>query len=199
MYVAALNLVAVCPFLVLGPVVAQQDLGGATAWSGVAVGYAAGSIGGGVLVLRWHPARPLRAAFLAALALSPFLYLLGAAAPVPVLVVAAAAAGTQAAVFNVLHGTTLQTHVPEQLVSRVASVNLLGSLAAVPLGLAIAGPLAQATSPRAILTAAAALAVLGTIAVLCIRDVRDLTEPIASAERRSPTCVSTRSCGVATS
>ena len=108
---------------------------------------------------------------------------LGAAAPVPVLIVTAALAGTQAAVFNVLHHTTLQTHVPEHLVSRVASVNMLGSLAAVPLGLA--GPLAQATSPRTVLTAAAVLAILailGTITVLCIRDVRDLAEPATAPD-----------------
>jgi MFS family permease len=184
-YVAALNLLAICPFLVLGPVIAQQELGGAVEWSAIAFGYAAGSIGGSTLVLRWHPAHPLRAAFLGALALTPFLYLLGAAAPVPVLIVTATLAGTQAAVFNVLHNTTLQTHVPEHLVSRVASVNMLGSLAAVPLGLGLAGPLAQATSPRTVLTAAAVLAILGTITVLCIRDVRDLAEP-ASAPDRAP-------------
>lgn len=174
LYVAALNLLAVCPFLVLGPVIAQQELGGAAAWSAIALGYAAGSIGGSALVLRWDPAHPLRVAFLGAVGLSPFLYLLGAAAPVPVLVATAALAGAQAAVFNVLHSTTLQTHVPEHLVSRVASVNMLGSLVAVPLGLGFAGPLAQATSSRTVLTAAAVLAVLGTVAVLCVRDVRDL-------------------------
>ena len=153
--------------------IAQQELGGATAWSAIAFGYAAGS----ALVLRWHPAYPLRTAFLGALALTPFLYLLGAAAPVPVLIVTAALAGTQAAVFNVLHNTTLQTHVPEHRVSRIASVNMLGYLAAVPLGLGLAGPLAQATSPHTVLTAAAVLTILGTITVLCIRDVRDLAEP----------------------
>ena len=79
-YVAALNLLAICPFLVLGPVIAQQELGGAGAWSAIAFGYAACSIGGSVLVLHWHPAYPLRAAFLGALALTPFLYLLGAGA-----------------------------------------------------------------------------------------------------------------------
>ena len=90
-YVATLNLVAVCPFLVLGPVIAQQQLGGAAAaWSTIALGYASGSIGGNALILRWSPPHPLRAAFLGALALIPLLCLLAAAAPVPVLVAAAA-------------------------------------------------------------------------------------------------------------
>jgi hypothetical protein len=99
-----------------------------------------------------------------------------------VLTVTAALTGTQATVFNVLHNTTQQTHVPEHLVSRVASVNMLGSIAAVPLRLGLAGPLAEATSPRTVLTAAA---IRGTITVLCIRDVRDLAEP-ASAPDGAP-------------
>lgn len=97
--------------------------------------------------------------------------------PLPVLVATTTLAGVQATVFNVLHQSTLQSSVPEQLVSRVTLVNQLGYLAAVPLGLALAGPLAQATSPRLVLTAAAALAGAGTLAVLCIRDVRNHAGP----------------------
>jgi hypothetical protein len=114
-------------------------------------------------------------AFTVARALSPLLLLLGAAAPVPVLAASAVLAGGQASVFNTFHGTTLQTHVPVHLVSRIASVNLLGTLATVPIGLSPAGPLAQATSSRAVLTAGGLLAVLGTLAVLAAPDVRGLT------------------------
>ena len=170
-YVAGLNLVAVCPFLVLGPVIADAVLGGPRAWTTIAVGYAVGGIGGSAVALRWRPRHLLRAAFAAALGLSPFLFLLGAAAPVPAITAAAVVAGAQAAVFNVFHGTTLQTHVPEHLVSRVASVNLLGALAAVPLGLALAGPLAAATSSQAVLTTGACCALIGTAAILLVPDV----------------------------
>jgi MFS family permease len=174
-YVACLNLVAVCPFLVLGPMIARTDLGGLRAWTAIALGYAGGGICGSALALRWQPRHPLRVAFTVARALSPLLLLLGAAAPVPVLAASAVLAGGQASVFNTFHGTTLQTHVPVHLVSRIASVNLLGTLATVPIGLSPAGPLAQATSSRAVLTAGGLLAVLGTLAVLAAPDVRGLT------------------------
>ncbi|MGZ4616185.1 MAG: MFS transporter, partial [Actinomycetes bacterium] len=118
LYVAALNLVAVCPFLVLGPVIAGSTLGGPRAWTTIAIGYAVGGICGSALALRWSPRHPLRAAFAAALALSPFLFLLGAAAPVPVLAASGVLAGAQASVFNIFHSSTLQTHVPAHLVSR---------------------------------------------------------------------------------
>ena len=57
---------------------------------------------------------------------------------------------------------------------------MLGSLAAVPLGLALSGPLAQATSPGAVLTGAAILATVGTAAVLLVRQVRELEQPNAA-------------------
>ncbi len=181
-YIAALNLIAVCPFLVLGPVIAGTELGGPRAWAAIVIGYAAGGIGGNVLALRWQPRHPLRAAFTAALALSPFLFLLGSAAPVPALVVTAALAGGQASVFNLFHSSTLQTHVPEHLVSRISSVSQLGSLAAVPLGLSLAGMVAQATITRAVLTVGGCFAILGTQAVLLVGDVRRLTrQPTAGA------------------
>lgn len=183
LYVAPLNLVAVCPFLVLGPVIADTALGGPQAWTATAVGYAGGGISGGAAALRWQPRHPLRAAFGAALALSPFLLLLGAAAPVPVLIVAAVLAGAQASLFNAFHGATLQTHVPEDVVSRIAAVNQFGALAAVPLGLAVAGPLAQATSARVVLTVGGCFAILGTLAVLLVPEVRDLTRQPPADQR----------------
>src|ERR1039458_3392341 len=56
--VAALNLVAMCPFLVLSPLIAQQKLRGAAAWSAIAFGCAADSMRGSALVMRMHPAHP---------------------------------------------------------------------------------------------------------------------------------------------
>jgi len=181
LYVGALNLVAICPFLVLGPVIADTALGGPRAWTAIVVGYAVGGIGGSAVTLRWQPRHPLRAAFAVALTLSPFLFLLGATAPVPVLTTAAVVAGAQASVFNIFHGTVLQTQVPEHLVSRIASVNLLGTLIAVPLGFSLAGPLAQATSTSAVLTAAGCFAVLATVAVLLVPDVRGLRDALRPA------------------
>jgi hypothetical protein len=69
-------------------------------------------------------------------------------------------------------------------VSRVASVNILGSLAAVPLGLGLAGPLAQATSSRTVLAVGGGFAVLGTLAVLLVPDARRLGRIIAQARPR---------------
>jgi len=116
------------------------------------------------------PRPPLRTAFLGALALTPFLYLTRGCRTPPGVIVTASTCRDTAAVFNVLHNTTLQTHVPSHLVFPGSLRSTCSALSpAVPLGLGLAGPLAQATSPRTVLTAAAVLAILGTITILCIR------------------------------
>src|ERR1017187_1402958 len=92
--VAALNLVAMCPFLVLSPLIAQQKLRGAAAWSAIAFGCAADSMRGSALVMRMHPAPPPHR-FPRRPGTHSFLYLLGGCRPVPLLIAAVALAGTQ--------------------------------------------------------------------------------------------------------
>jgi MFS family permease len=180
-YVASINLMVICPFLVLGPVVADRDLGGPGGWAAVVIAYAAGGIAGNAAALRWRPRYPLRVAFAGAVALSPLMFLLAQSAPVTAVAVAGVAAGAQASIFNVFHGTTLQSHIPDGLVSRINAVNALGGLAAVPLGLSLAGAAAAATSTGTVLAVAGAFAVAGTAAVLLVPDVRNLARrPAAS-------------------
>lgn len=74
--------------LVLGPVIAQRQLGGAGAWGAILAFQAAGSVAGGLISLRLRPARPLLASCLLMLPTAGFLTILGAAAPVGALCVA---------------------------------------------------------------------------------------------------------------
>ena len=62
------NLVATASFAVLGPLVAKRYLGGASAYGAIVAAQSAGFIAGGLLSLRWRPARPL---FVSVLALLP--------------------------------------------------------------------------------------------------------------------------------
>src|SRR6202035_4699504 len=56
---ALFNLVTWGPYLVLGPVLARQYLGGARAWGTILACYGGGAIVGGLLALGRRPARPL--------------------------------------------------------------------------------------------------------------------------------------------
>jgi hypothetical protein len=85
--------------------------------------------------------------------------------------------GMASDILGVLWVTTIQREIPEHVISRVSSYDLLASLSFAPLGLLIAGPLAAATSPRAALLGCAALVATVTLVALTSPAVRQLRAP----------------------
>ncbi|MBF8192893.1 MFS transporter, partial [Nonomuraea sp. K274] len=167
-HVAVTNAIVVSPILVLGPYVADQHLGGAPAWSAIGIAYAVGGLAGGVLSARWRPARPMVAAVLSLLLSAPLPALLAMPAGLWSLTLAGVVAGLQVVVHNVLQTTTLQRHLPEELIARASSVTMLGALVAAPLGMGLAGPAAAAFGTPAVLLSCAVVAVLLTATTLLV-------------------------------
>lgn len=170
-HVAFANVMVVSPILVLGPYVAERQLGGAPAWSAIGIAYAVGGLAGGLLGARWRPARPMVAAVLFFLLMAPLPALLALPADVWLLGLAGAAAGMQLVVHNVLQTTVVQQNLPERFVARAMSVTMLGSLVAAPLGMGLAGPAAAVFGTRAVLVVCAAFTVLLTMATLLVPSV----------------------------
>jgi predicted MFS family arabinose efflux permease len=162
------------PFQVLGPQIARTSLGGAGAWAAISVALGVGAVVAGVLGLRWRPRYPLRVAFLAFLIGGPALFaLIAAHAPLWLIIVAAALDGGSGTLFNVLWFTALQSDVPASELSRVSSWDYLGSVALLPLGQGLAGPVAGAIGLSSTLYGAAALILVLTLGVLAVPAVRD--------------------------
>ncbi|HYX89290.1 MAG TPA: MFS transporter [Gaiellaceae bacterium] len=165
---------------VYGPLVAKQSLGGAAAWGAIVASEGAGLLLGGLILLRWRPQRPL---FVGTAALTtgaiPLLFLAN------LRYTAAIAAGFLVAgfaleLFNTSWATALQEHVPLEKLSRVSSYDALGSFVFIPLGLAIAGPIADAIGLTHALWLAAAVDLGSMLSVLAVREVRELRrlEPV---------------------
>jgi len=177
------------PLQVLGPAVARQALGGAGAWAAISTALGVGSLLGGVLGLRWRPRYPLRAAFIGFLIGTPALVAAVAAhAPVPAIVAVALIDGGTGTFFNTVWFTALQREVPPEELSRVSSWDYLGSLALLPLGQAVSGPIAAAIGLSTTLFAAAGLAILMLLTVLAVPAVRNFSHrsrAAASALRHS--------------
>jgi MFS family permease len=175
-----LNAAWVGGLFVLGPIVADDYLGGPAAWGVVLAAQAAGLVLGGVLMLRWRPERPMLVASLAMFLTA--LPLLALAAPAPLLVVAAASvvSGIGMDIFGVLWTTALHEHIPMDKLSRVSSYDALGSFVLGPAGLTVVGPVASAIGTGETLVGCAAVIVLSTLLVLLVGDVRALRrrEPV---------------------
>jgi hypothetical protein len=164
---------------VLGPVVAKAHLSGAAGWGLVLTAEGLGFFAAGLLMLRLRPVRMLRVATLACFLTVPFPIALAIPLPLAAVVAAAFVAGAGVEVFGVLWETALQQEIPREKLSRVSSYDALGSWVLMPVGLALAGPTAQAFGIRATLVGAALVAFVTTGAALSVADVRDL--------RRMPT------------
>jgi MFS family permease len=159
---------------VLGPVVAKQSLGGAATWGWIAGAQGAGLVAGAVLAMRIRFRRPMRAAVLWCLPCAGVPLLLAGPAPVAAIAAAAFTAGVGFEIFSVLWNTALHTRVAPEALSRVSSYDVLGSIALVPVGEALAGFGAERIgTPPALLLCCAGI-VVPTLAVLAVRDVREM-------------------------
>jgi MFS family permease len=170
----AVSNVAAAPFIVLGPIVAQDHLGGPAAWGLILTGGGIGGVIGGVLALRLRPRRPLMTGFLIMAATSlPLLALVG---PLPVLLIAGSSMLSLMAIelANTWWYTMLQQHVPEHARSRVSSYDWLVSLVFQPLGFVLAGPLAARIGLTATLVGAAVIALVANYGVLLVPAVREV-------------------------
>lgn len=161
---------------VLGPLVAEEELGGARAWSVIVAAQALGTIAGAGLAARVRVGRPVLVAVLATFPAAAPIALLAASAPVWAVAAAMFCSGVAADVFAVLWSTTIQREIPEESLSRVASYEWFGSLAFAPLGLLAAGPVAGVTGTREALAGCAVLIVVVTALALLAPQVRGLTQ-----------------------
>jgi MFS family permease len=166
--------VVVAPFMTLGPVVAKQSLGGAAAWGIIAAGWGAGSLGGGLLALRWKPARPMLVCSLLVLLVAPAVGLLALRAAAPVIAAAQAMGGIGMGFFGAVWQTTLQQHVREDALSRVSAWDWMGSFAFFPLGFVLAGPISNVIGISRTLWISVGWAVASTLAMLLVPSVRNL-------------------------
>jgi MFS family permease len=170
---------AIAAFFVLGPIVAKQHLGGASAWGLIAASLGAGSVVGGLVALRVRPRRPLVVANLA-LTLSA-LQILALAPPLPtVAIMCACVLGFAGLTFlNEVWFATVGQIIPADVLARANSFDWLLSLVAMPAGFAIWGPVADHAGIPATLVAAAIILALPSFLIVlhpAVRSVRRTPE-----------------------
>jgi MFS family permease len=161
-----INVLALSPFFVLGPVIAKDHLGGAPAWSTVVQGYVIGNLAAAHITYHWAPQRPVLAALIVSTALVPLLVLLGVAAPLWSIVPAALLAGAETTIYNTLSTATVQANLPEETLGRTSAITNIGSTVLAPLGMGLAGIVAAALGTSTVMLSGAALVLI--TALVCI-------------------------------
>jgi MFS family permease len=162
---------------VLGPVVAKQSLGGAKAWGLILAAQGAGAVLGGIIMLRYHPRRPLLVATLATILTAMPIFFLAFRWSAVIIAIAAFLEGISLSVFGVQWSTTMQREIPTELLSRLSAYDWFGSLVLLPIGMAVVGPVSDVIGIKSTLIICGSV-MLGLVAiVLCVPAVTQLRAP----------------------
>jgi len=183
---ALFNLITWAPYLLLGPVLSRDYLGGARAWGLILTAQAAGAIVAGTLLVGRRPRRPVVASVIGAFGYPMPCLLLALHAPAYGVAAAALAAGVGSAVSSTFSATALQQQVPPEMLARVMAFSLTGSFALGSAAFAIIGPVAGVIGAGTVLGAAAAWGLLSPAVVLAVPAVRSVTWRQAGAARQDP-------------
>jgi hypothetical protein len=168
------------PWTTLGPTIAEDDYGSTGVFGLLSAAMGAGTMLGAVLGFRWRPLHPMRAGFVCTLPWPAVTAAFALGAPLAVLVPLFAAAGVGLALFGIWWETALAERVPPHTLSRVSAYDWMGSLALLPLGYLLAGPLGEALGSALVLGVGSAGATLVLAAGMAVRETWTLRrlEPV---------------------
>jgi hypothetical protein len=124
--------------------------------------------------MRWRPERPILAAICVNLGWPVAIVVFAAGAPRPLLVALFVLAGIGLSLFEVWWHTTMAQRIPPHALSRVSSYDWMGSLALLPLGYVLAGPIGEAVGPAEVMMIGGSIGVVIASLGFAIGDVRQL-------------------------
>ncbi len=175
------NLLTWGPFLLLGPVLCRDYLGGAGAWGAVMACYGGGSVLGALLALGRRPRRPMVAATVAAFGYGVPCAVLALRGPLPAVAAGALVAGTGSALGGTFAAAAEQQQLPPGVLARVSAFQTVTAFALGPLAFAAAGPVAAVLGAGTVLGFGAAWSTLSCAAVLAFPAVRAVSAPPSRA------------------
>ena len=167
-------LTAFGPWMTLGPTISIERYDTRAVYGILATAMGAGTIIGALIGFRWRPRFPMRTGMLLALPLPIALGAFGLGLPVGVLLPVFVLTGTGIALFDIWWHTALAERVQPHMLSRVTAYDWMGSLALLPIGYVLAGPLGEEFGAVEVLSVGSAIALAALAAALLVRDVRKL-------------------------
>jgi len=179
-WIAAYFLITYAPFFVLGPYIAKHDLGGAGAWGTVVSGEGIGALAGAFVGLRVKPGRPWVVVGAIFALTSVQSLLLAAHASFLLIAAAAVIAGFSFSLGSIIFETGVQRAIAPEKLSRVSAYSWMCAMVFLPLGYALAGPIAAAVGMSAYLVFGAVWIVVTTAVVFAVPAVRNYRLPAAA-------------------
>jgi len=179
-WVAFYFLITYAPFFVLGPYIAKHSLGGAGAWGTVVTAEGLGALVGALIGLRVRPDRPWVTLGAVCGLTSVQSVLLAAHVSFVAIAFAAFVAGFSFSLGSVIFETGIQHAIAPEKLSRVSAYSWMCAMVFLPLGYALAGPIAAAVGMAGYLVFGAVWIVVSTMIVFAVPAVRNYRLPAAA-------------------
>jgi MFS family permease len=158
----------------LGPVIARDHYGGVGVFGVLESTVGVGAVAGALVGMRWRPRRPLRAGLLLVITWPIQDLVFALSSPLALVLPFAFATGFGFSLFGVWWETALARQIPPHAISRVSAYDWMGSLALLPIGFVIAGPLASAFGARTVLGVGSVIGFGLLLLALSPRSTREL-------------------------
>lgn len=173
----------------LAPLLARRLYGDLAIYGWLQTLAGVGAVLGGVAAFRWRPRRPLATGLTLILSwpVATASYALGA--PLGVVVPLIVGANFSFAICLIWWEVSLARHIPPHALSRVSAWDWMGSLALLPLGYALAGPMAAALGARWVLLGGSVISLALLAAALLPKETRELGQfppSVLAAEAQPP-------------
>jgi MFS family permease len=159
-------LLALAPYMTLGPTIAEHHYDSTGVFGALAVALGIGTLLGSVTALRLRPRHPIRFAMAWSSLWPPVFVLFALGPPLALLLPLFVLMGFGLSMFDVSWDTTLAERIPPHALSRVSAFDYMGSLALLPLGYVLAGPLGEAFGSIEVLVVGGVLATVANLAAL---------------------------------
>jgi MFS family permease len=158
----------------LGPALAKDSAIGEHGWGLIMSAQAVGLLVMGLLLMRFTLRRPLLWGMLGVAFFGLPMVVMGLVAQTVPVMVFAVLAGMGIELFGLGWNLAMQEHVPDEMLSRVYSYDMLGSFVAIPVGQLTFGPLAEVFGLQQVLLVGGAVYLLISLLTLSARSVRTL-------------------------
>jgi MFS family permease len=179
-------LLCFAPYTTLGPTVAEEHYGSTGVYGLLAAATGVGTMGGAVLGFRLRPRHPMRIGMICVVFWPAVTVGFAAGLTLWLLVPLFLAVGVGLALFGVWWETALAERIPPSRLSRVSSYDWMMSLALLPVGYLLAGPLGEALGESALLAIGSGLATRALVAGVLVRETWSYTSRPAGRAPATP-------------
>ncbi len=168
-------LLGLAPFFVVGATVARQVYGSEAVFGISNAAWGAGAVAAALIGTRWRPRRPMLVGTLVSAPWGLCIVAFATGPPVGVVYLLMATGGAGYGLFTVWWDTALAERIPPHLLSRVSAWDWMGTLALLPLGYVLAGPVADAVGAVHLLVVGGAVSIGVSLLGILPSSTRTLT------------------------